>query len=347
MRAAVGIPDAPRISVVVPAYQAAATLPACLAALRDQTVCRDDYEVIVIDDGSTDDTAQVAEQAGADQVLQSSHGGPGAARNAGITAARGEIALFTDADCEPRPDWIAQMLQPFRDPAVVGVKGSYKTRQTAVVARLAQCEFEERYNLLARGPTIDFVDSHAAAFRVSALREVGGFDPALPKMNEDVDLSFRLAERGHKLVFNRQAVVVHRHVATWKGYVRLKARRGYWRMMVYRLHPGKALRDSYTPQVLKLQILLVYCAVTLALAGFALPGLAWGAAISLVGMGLSGWAFYRLVRVLDPAVLLWAPLFVAARAAAFALGVGAGLVGMLFFSSTAEAGRVGSPVRHS
>jgi len=321
----------PLYSVIVPAYQAVATIGQCLDALNAQTTARTQYEIVVVDDGSTDDTAQVAERKGADRVLRCPHRGPAAARNAGIDAAHGHVILLTDADCEPQPDWLALMLEPFVDPEVAGVKGSYVTRQTAIVPRLAQCEFEERYDLQERRPTIDFVDSYAAAFRTSVLRAAGGFDPVFTRANnEDVELSYRLARLGHKLVFVRRAQVAHRHVATWRGYFRVKRGRGFWRMLVYRLHPGKALRDSYTPQTLKFQILLVYATAALVLAACFWHPLAWGALVSLGGLVLSGWDFYKLVRTQDPAVSVWAPFFIVTRAVAFALGVAAGLIGLLF-----------------
>ncbi len=290
------VPTEPQVSVVVPAYNAEGMLPGCLESLANQTIVRSAYEIIVVDDGSTDRTADAAAEAGADRVLRCEHRGPAAARNAGIAQARGQIVLFTDADCEPVPDWLARMLRPLQVAEVSGVKGSYKTRQREVVARLAQCEFEERYDRLERLAVIDFVDSYAAAFRIAALREIGGFDPAFPRANnEDVDLSYRLAEHSHKLVFNRSAVVYHRHVASWCAYARLKARRGYWRMLVYRLHPQKAIHDSYTPQLLKAQVLLTYAIAGLAVLSAARPALAWGAAAGLATLLLSAWPFTRSV----------------------------------------------------
>jgi glycosyltransferase involved in cell wall biosynthesis len=336
----------PQVSVVVPAYNAALTLPSCLTALRSQTYPASAFELIVVDDGSTDDTAQVAVKYEADRVLRCVHGGPAAARNAGIAASCGEIILFTDADCEPLPDWIAEMVRPFADPAVVGVKGSYRTRQASIVARLAQYEFEERYDLLERQASIDFIDSYAAAFRTGALRALGGFDLAFPyPNNEDVDLSYRLAGRGHRLVFNRRAVVYHRHVDRWTAYLRLKVRRGYWRMMVYRLHPAKALRDSYTPQLMKGQVLLAgvgFCFAWLAVVPrWRRPALV-GAASSLGGLLLSALPFTRLVARRDPPLWPWALLFVVARAAAFAAGVAGGAAGMLAFRRNSHGGPVES-----
>jgi glycosyltransferase involved in cell wall biosynthesis len=326
------VPDEtrPRASVVIPAYNAAKTLPACLAALAHQNLPSTDFETVVADDGSTDDTALVAAQTGASRVLRLPHLGPAAARNSGIAAARGEVILFTDADCRPAPDWLHQMLRPLDEPGVSGVKGSYKSDQREVVARLAQCEFEERYDRQERLRSIDFVDSYAAAFRAQVLRESGGFNPAFPQANnEDVDLSYRLAEQGFRLVFNRQAVVYHRHVASWRSYARLKVGRGYWRMVVYRLHPGKALHDSYTPQLLKLQVFLVYLALGLALLSPFWPPLLAGTALGLAALLFTTWSFTRLVARLDRPVAPWAPCFILVRACAFAAGVAAGVGAML------------------
>ncbi|MGC8781921.1 MAG: glycosyltransferase family 2 protein, partial [Anaerolineae bacterium] len=213
--------------------------------------------------------------------------------------------------------------------------GSYRTQQREVVARLAQCEFEERYDRLARRPTIDFVDSYAAAFRAEVLRRAGGFDPAFPHANnEDVDLSYRLARLGYRFAFNRRAVVYHRHVAGWKGYFRLKLRRGYWRIMALKMHPDKALSDSYTPQLLKLQVLLVVAAVGAAPAGIVWrPGLGIAAAALLVLL-LSALPFVRTVWRCDRGVAMWAIPFVLVRSAAFALGIVAGLIGLPRFHPT-------------
>ena len=315
------------ISIIIPAYNAAKTLPACLAALQRQTQPPD--EIIVVDDGSQDQTAQVARAYGA-QLLEQPHQGPAVARNLGIRQARGDIVLLTDADCEPVPTWVAEMMRPFTDPRVMGVKGSYRTHQQERVARLAQCEFEERYDRLERLATIDFIDTYAAAFRLAVLRERGGFDPAFPQ-NEDVELSYRLARAGCRLMFNRQAVVYHRHPNTWRTYLCRKIKRGYWRMMVYRLHPGKAMRDSYTPQLLKVQIALMYLVLGLAGLAFVFPPLVWGAVAALIGLWLSAIPFVRRAVQQDNALVIDALVFIVVRALAFAIGVAGGTVGMFFF----------------
>jgi glycosyltransferase involved in cell wall biosynthesis len=317
------------ISVIVPAYNAARTLAACLEALQGQTQAAD--EIVVVDDGSDDQTIKIAGEFGI-KVLEQSHMGPAAARNLGVTQACGDIILFTDADCEPTPNWIAEMQNPFFDPQVSGVKGSYCTRQKESVARLVQCEFEERYDRQERSPTIDVVDTYAAGFRHAVLIEMGSFDPAFPHAdNEDVELSYRLERAGCRLVFNRKAVVYHRHPSTWRAYLCRKIKRGYWRMMVYRLYPRKAFHDSYTPQILKLQIALIYLLFVLFGVSVAVPLLSWGVAATLVGLCLSAIPFIRRAVRQDHGLAPAALLFIIVRALAFAIGVAGGIVGMIFF----------------
>ncbi|GAB4482557.1 MAG: hypothetical protein OHK0031_05200 [Anaerolineales bacterium] len=317
------------ISVIIPAYNAAATLPACLQALQRQTQPPD--EIIVVDDGSQDETLRLAENFPV-RTLRQEHRGPAAARNLGIASARGEIILLTDADCAPTETWVAEMLRPLADESVAGVKGAYLTRQPEAIARLAQIEFEERYDLLEKSPAIDFIDTYSAAFRASILKAVSGFDPAFPlAVSEDAELSYRLAESGRRLVFNRRAQVYHQHPRSWAAYLRRKVKFSYWRMVVYRLHPGKALRDSYTPQLLKLQVALAGLTLAFTLLAFFstlffLPALA-----CLSGLCLTALPFVRRVSRRDPALTALALPFILARSFAFSLGVAAGLAGMFFF----------------
>jgi glycosyltransferase involved in cell wall biosynthesis len=97
----------PLVSVVVPVYNGAGELPALLAALEAQTASGDAFEVLVVDDRSTDRTAEVVERSSVGRLLRTeTRGGSYAARNLGIDAARGELLAFTDADCRPDPTWI-------------------------------------------------------------------------------------------------------------------------------------------------------------------------------------------------------------------------------------------------
>ncbi len=317
----------PECSVVVPAYQAAGVIGDCVRALNAQTVARERYEIVVADDGSSDETALAAGQAGAEHVLILAHRGPAAARNAGIEAAMGEIVLFTDADCEPSPEWLGRMVAPFADAQVMGVKGTYRTRQRALVARLVQLEFEIRYERMARLPCIDFVDAYAAAYRRPLLLQHGGFDPAYPIPSaEDVDLSFRLARARHRLVFAPAAWVWHCHPVSLRAYLARKARYGFWRALLYRRYPEKAGRDAHTDPALKAQFVLVALVGLLGVGGLAWWPLAAVGAVVFAAFLATTFSFVRWAWRRDRAVALVWPPVAFLRVAAQGMGLAAGMV---------------------
>ena len=319
----------PAYSIIIPAYNAQATLGDCLKALQTQSTPRGEYEVIVVDDGSTDATAEVARSFDT-RLLCQDNTGPAAARNHGARAARGSILLFTDADCVPAYDWLERISEPLRDPEVTGAKGIYRTRQRVAVARFVQLEYEDRYARMSRRERIDFVDTYSAAYRRETFLANGGFDTTFPTASvEDQELSFRLARKGYWLVFAPQAVVYHHHDATVGEYWRRKFAIGYWKALLLRWHPGRAVTDSHTPQVLKVQIGLA------GLLGLLLPlTLFWSfaryAALIVAGIFCCT-AVPFLARVLrrDPAIAVIVPLLLVLRS----LALGSGLVtGTLSFA---------------
>ena len=316
----------PLISVIIPVYNGERTLGECLAALGRQTVDRGRYEVIVVDDGSTDRTAQIARRYGVLLVRQE-HAGPAAARNRGAQAARGDLLLFTDADCAPAPDWIERMAEPFRDPEVVGAKGVYRTRQRNLVARFVQQEYEHKYARMVGRDRIDFVDTYSAAYRRDVFLANGGFDPLFPTASvEDQEFSFRLARKGYRLVFVPDAVVYHRHDRSVAEYWRRKFRIGYWKALLLRWHPERAVRDSHTPQTLKAQIVLTGASLALLPLAPFLPPARWALA-ALSGLFLLT-AVPFLLHLLrrDPALTLIALPMLLVRALALGTGMAAGIV---------------------
>ncbi|MCX7682591.1 MAG: glycosyltransferase [Anaerolineae bacterium] len=319
----------PLVSIVVPVYNGAATLPTCLRALQSQAFPSDRYEIIVVDDGSTDTSAVVAHSFSV-RVISQPNAGPAAARNRGAAAARGELLLFTDADCAPAPDWVARMIAPFSVPDVVGVKGTYRTVQRELVARFVQAEYEDRYDRMRGLERIDFVDTYSAGYRRDVFLATGGFDTTFPTASvEDQEFSFRLAEAGYRLVFVPEAAVYHVHDRTVGEYFRRKFWIGYWKVRVMLGHPHKLLRDSHTPQVLKLQIVLAALGALLFMAGFL--------ELRFVLLGLGAWAALIisslpfLVKLLhrDVAVAFVAPLLLLIRAWALGLGLLAGTMAVL------------------
>lgn len=317
------------ISVIIPAKDAAQTLGACLSALKQQTAVSEPVELIVVDDGSTDQTAAVAHQYGAILIQHETAQGAAAARNSGLRHAQGDLICFTDADCIPTRNWLAEMSKPFAETAVQGCKGIYATRQTSLVARFVQIEYEDKYDLLRPQPQIDFIDTYSAAYRRELLLAYDGFDERIFYV-EDQELSFRLAAAGHKLVFQPDAVVYHLHSDTVAKYMRKKRMIGYWKTQTVRRYPDRAVKDSHTPQVLKLQIVLM-ALLLLSLAGTLLMpplGLLATAVLAIVFLVTTG-PFVRKAWAKDRTVAVVSPLLLMARALALGLGTARGLVDRL------------------
>lgn len=271
------------VSIIVPAYNSASTIKECIEAIKSQNT-QEKFEVIVVDDGSTDNTAEIAKKCGA-KVFSQSNSGPARARNLGAQKAKGEILVFTDSDCVPEKNWLTEMLAPFSEAKVSAVQGAYRTRQKGLVARFVQAEIEERYQRMKRRASkLDWIGSYSAAYRKNDFSAAGGFDESFPKASgEDPELSYKLQEKGHKLVFNPKAIVYHAHPDSLVKYFRTKFYRGFYRVPLYKKHAGKAVRDSYTPQTLKIQIVLMY-ATSVFLLLFALTTLA---GIQQIHFGLS------------------------------------------------------------
>ena len=249
-------------SIVIPVRNQREQLRRCLKALESQ-LGRD--ELIVVDDASSDGSGDVAREFGAMVITLQNRQGPAEARNAGAARALGELLLFTDADCEPAPDWCRELARALEPPTVAAAYGVYRTRQKNWVARLSQLEFEERYARLAGRQSIDFFATHCAVVRRWVFRQAGGFRSDL-RGNEDVELAFRLSARGDRLAFAPRAAVYHEHPSNVLSYLAVKFSRGYWRTVAYAAHPGKVVSDAYTPPGLKLQVALMALSFVLILA---------------------------------------------------------------------------------
>ncbi len=255
-----------KASIVIPAFNAQKTIRACLEALEKQTVSRSEFEVIVIDDGSRDKTAEIASGFKKILLLAQKNAGPAMARNRGAKKASAEIIIFLDADCVPKKNWLVEMLEPLENPHVSGVQGRYKNASDGWMAEFVQLEIEERYERLQKSMrekgSIDFVGSYSAAYRKKIFLESGGFDEGFRRASgEDTDLSFRLSGKGHRLVFAPSAVVHHFHPASLLKYWKTKFFRAYWRVRLYEKNPQKMKKDSYTPGLFKYQMILLAIAI--------------------------------------------------------------------------------------
>jgi GT2 family glycosyltransferase len=314
------------VSIIIPTFNGASRIGNCLEALVKHTAGYDP-EILVVNDGSTDNTLSVVARYPHVRLISQANAGPAAARNRGANEANGSIILFTDDDCVVTPNWIEAMLAPFDDPEVVGVKGVYRTTQKSLAARFVQIEYEDRYRFMAHLASIDFIDTYSAAFRRDRFLQINGYDTSFPvACAEDIELSYRMSSLGWKMKFVPAAVVHHTHPDSIPRYLKKKYKFAYWRVLALRKNPRKALRDSHTPQLMKLQLLFAPAQLLAAALDLALrPALP----LSILVVGaflLSTVPFAARAMVEDPILGLLSPALLALRACAQLLGVAAGTV---------------------
>jgi GT2 family glycosyltransferase len=200
-----------RISVVTPAYNAKHYLVRSLPPLLDLLARGEVQEVILVDDGSADDTAAWAEAAGARVIHSPERRGPGGARNLGIAAATGDVFWFVDADVVVHANAVDHIRKAFEDPQTAAVFGSYDDRP-------AGQDFGSQYKNLVHhhyhqhaNPEASTFWSGCGAVRTSAFNAVGGFDAetyTIPAM-EDVDLGYRLRRAGGSIRLDREMLSTH------------------------------------------------------------------------------------------------------------------------------------------
>jgi glycosyltransferase involved in cell wall biosynthesis len=203
--------ERPRASVIIPIYNDANRLTRCLAALEAQTYPRTDFEIIAVDNGSTDNLAEVAAQFPQVRFLSEPTPGSYAARNRGLAAAAGEFIAFTDADCVPDPQWLANGVDALRRDercglVAGGIRVTFASPDRPTLCELYDSIFDfDQERFIARS---HFGCTANAMTHAYVLRDVGPFDGRMRSVG-DRDLGNRIAAAGYRLVFAEQVVVSH------------------------------------------------------------------------------------------------------------------------------------------
>lgn len=198
----------PDVSVVVTARNEARRLPELLAALAAQTLDDSRFEVVVVDDASTDDTAAVARRGGARVIGALSHRGLAAGRNLGIAAARAQIVALTDADCIPAPDWLELGVASFRRRRADILAGGIHVdtgRRPTVAALVDAAIHLDQARYVARG----FGAGANLWLRRDLVLEQGGFDERIGTYGEEEELCQRAVAAGASLDYDPDVRVVH------------------------------------------------------------------------------------------------------------------------------------------
>lgn len=239
---------APTLSVIIPVFNGADDLERCLTALKTSATAP--LECIVVDDGSTDASAEMAARYGAKVISTGGRCGPAGARNLGAKAAKGDVVMFLDSDCLVYPDTLSKMAAEFEaDPRLDAVMGSYDRAPSAPnfmsqYRNLMHCFVHHNSN---REATTFWAG--CGAIRRNVFAEFGGFDeiyrsPAI----EDIELGYRMSRAGRKLALS--AAIQVKHLKHWSMRKTIKTD------FFYRALPWSELsiRSGWMPNDLNLRI---------------------------------------------------------------------------------------------
>jgi mycofactocin system glycosyltransferase len=251
----------PTVSVVIPVKDRAEELRRCLESLKRVRYRGEDLEVLVVDDGSRDETRDVARSMGASVIPSGGEGrGPAAARNQGASQARGEVLAFLDSDCAASEDWLAELAPMFEDPDVAAVGGRVNGMHVSSTLDRYEAEMSSlclgaRGRSGQHGKDTFYLPSCNLLVRRQDFAESGGFREEL-QVAEDVDLSWRLRDQGRKIVYTPAGSIVHEHRNRLGAFLRRRFQYGTSEGLLQILHPERRKR-MVLPPALAASVLLV------------------------------------------------------------------------------------------
>jgi O-antigen biosynthesis protein len=233
----------PSISVVVCTYNDERTLRSCYDGLL--ALEYPDYEVIVVNDGSTDATDEITRDYGF-LLISTENRGLASARNAGLAAATGEIVAYIDADASPDPHWLSHLATSFLKSSHVGVGGP--NIPPPGDGRTAECVANAPggpIHVLLSDRLAEHIPGCNMAFWKKSLDAIGGFDPQFRIAGDDVDICWRLQQEGWTVGFSPGAVVWHHRRDTVRGYLRQQFEYGKAEALLERKWPERYNRAGH------------------------------------------------------------------------------------------------------
>jgi O-antigen biosynthesis protein len=231
------LPRQPKISVVVASYNGARTLSSCLESL--QRLNYPDYEVILVDDGSTDKTPEIAAQyPGIQHLRHQTNLGLSTARNTGIAAAQGEIIAFTDSDCRADEDWLYYLARDLLSSSFAGIGGhNLLPSEDSWVAGAVMVSPGGPAHVMLTDRVAEHIPGCNMAFYKWALVEAGCFDPLFKRAGDDVDICWKVQQRGYQIGFSPAGFVWHYRRSTVRDYLRQQHGYGEAEALLVHRHP--------------------------------------------------------------------------------------------------------------
>jgi glycosyltransferase involved in cell wall biosynthesis len=230
--------ETPMVSVVICAYNAERTMRQCLESLRKLDY--PNYEIIIVDDGSRDRTAEIAMDFPEFRLIRQPNKGLSVARNVGMQAAHGELIAYTDSDCVVDPHWLNLIVRAIADGRFDGCGGpNYAPHEDGWVEACVAASPGAPCHVLTADDRAEHLAGCNMVFRKTALLAIGGFDPQFISAGDDVDICWRMLDAGFTLGFCPAAFVWHFRRNTIKAYY--GQQRGYGRAeaMLYLKYPDR------------------------------------------------------------------------------------------------------------
>ena len=230
------LPRYPRVSVVVCAYNAERTMEPCLVSLEKLNY--PNYEVVVVNDGSTDRTLEISERFGYCRIISQPNKGLSVARNVGADASTGEIIAYTDSDCVADPDWLTYLVAKMETAGLAACGGpNFPPPEDSLVPAAVAVSPGGPTHVLLSDDVAEHIAGCNMAFRREALLRIGGFDPVYRAAGDDVDICWRFQDAGYTIGFSPAAVVWHFRRNTVKAYIGQQRGYGKAEALVYSKHP--------------------------------------------------------------------------------------------------------------
>ncbi len=209
------------------------------------------YEIVVVNDGSTDRTREIAEGYEVKLISQPNRGAS-AARDAGFRAASGEIVAYADSDVAVTRDWLRYLVGPFHDPRVAATTGRTIVRRSGTCTSwMWSLDIEGRH--ARRRVNTQLANGSNSAFRRARLKQIGGFDPRWYHA-EDTEVSYRLVEAGYQIRYVPEAIVYHVPEEDWRNFLRRRYRdsKAFTRILA-RYAGTVVLLDDFVSPKMKIQ----------------------------------------------------------------------------------------------
>lgn len=227
------------VSIIVPVYNGERTLDKCIKSLLYLEYPKEKYEIIVVDNNSTDNSIEIAKKYPV-KLLHEGKQSSYAARNFGVKNAKGEIVAYTDADCVVDKEWLRQLVKNFKDETIAGVGGEILAyNPKSIVERYSDkndvLSQKSNFNFEIVGFKMPFMATANAAYKKQILNEIGLFDDSFTS-GGDVDLAWRITLNGYKIVFEPKALIYHRHRTTLYGLFKQFFRYGEGHPKLFRKH---------------------------------------------------------------------------------------------------------------